>query len=161
VRRLLQLQVLTSGALWYSYNCFEAFKLKSACIEQVPEEHITGSLSLSHPLLDLSEADGTPQIVGRLARFLQKISEEPSQSSEPATDVFASAKSPPISIEAYAQRLHQYMNCSPVCFAYAYVFMQQLVKANLASITTATVHRCVSLHRFCNIILRFCCLFER
>jgi hypothetical protein len=140
------IKVLLIKCRLYCNIPFRLIRFISACIEQVLDEQSarSASASLSHPFLDHPEGSDAPQIVKRLARYLKQVSEEPSSLPQPATDVFTSVKPPPISIEAYTQRLYQYMQCSPVCFAYAYVFMQGLVKENIVNIATATVHRCGS-----------------
>jgi hypothetical protein len=124
------------------------FDGSGACSEQVSKEQCVGYIttSLSHALLEPLEGGGAPPIVERLASYLQRTAAEPGSFIDTAAEPFTSVRPPVISIQSYAERLHQYMKCSPVCFVYAYVFMQRLEMASQAKITTATMHRCVQLH---------------
>jgi hypothetical protein len=56
--------------------------------------------------------------------------------------VFHGLRAPPISIEAYVERLAKYTKCSPICFVFALNFMSTLARADAAlQPTTLNVHR--------------------
>jgi hypothetical protein len=56
--------------------------------------------------------------------------------------VFHGLRAPPISIEAYVERLAKYSKCSPICFLFALNFMSALARADAAlQPTMLNVHR--------------------
>ncbi|KAK9816746.1 hypothetical protein WJX72_004508 [[Myrmecia] bisecta] len=101
-------------------------------------------------LLNHSAGDDGPEVFGRLARVLEAAVVRNDQSVSTSglqpecLTSFHGLRPPPISIEAYIQRIGKYAKCSPVCFAMAYTYMERLARTNSAyQLMSLNVHRMV------------------
>lgn len=88
--------------------------------------------------------------VPRLVRFLSSLLERIAASndtcravgSQNKLTVFHGLTRPPISLGSYMERIFTYANCSPCCYAIAYIYLDRFVKLHpLLSIDSFNIHR--------------------
>lgn len=96
-----------------------------------------------HPVLIDSSADsaGAQRLSSTVSRLVQSMTTD-QQAEHTIGDVFMSARVPGISLPDYMRRLLLLTRCSPVCAAYAAVYVQRLVRAGALVLSQHSVHRC-------------------
>lgn len=91
---------------------------------------------------------GVPRLVRFLSSLLERIAVSNDtcraigSSTQNKVTVFHGLTRPPISLGSYMERIFTYANCSPCCYAIAYIYLDRFVQRYpLLSIDSFNIHR--------------------